>query len=282
MSLFDQANLAEITHPDFPGERLVACRNSALFFPPTAPTHAWRCWQRLSPSSPRSPQQYRPGGWPAAGKIGVRVGKVVGRHKMGQDYTLDITDDAFTYTHDQANIDTETALDGIYVVRTAVPAPDLATDQVVATYKSTARVERDFRSIWAIDLDLGPFDHWTETRVRAQVIICMLAAYLVWHLRKTWAPLTLTDESRPEPADPIAPAKRSTAAATKATTCTEPSSEPVRSFRALLDHPGTLTRVDIRYGTGPNLPTVPTLTTPTPTQRRAFELLCQPIPLTLK
>ncbi len=280
MSLFDQANLAEITHPDYPGERLVACRNPALA--------VHRAHKRLALLAGTDTELAKitaavtAGRLAGAGKIGVRVGKVVGRHKMAKHYTWTITDDAFTFTRNQANIDTEAALDGIYVVRTSVPAADLATDQVVATYKSLSRVERDFRSLKAIDLDLRPIHHWTETRVRAHVFICMLAAYLTWHLRKTWAPLTFTDENRPEPADPVAPAKRSTAAATKASTRTDPSGEPVRSFRGLLDHLATLTRADIRYGTDPTLPTVPTLTTPTPTQRRAFELLGQLIPLTLK
>jgi len=112
-----------------------------------------------------------------------------------------------------ASIGAEAALDGIYVIRTSVPATDMATDQVVATYKSLARVERDFRSLKAIDLDLRPIHHWTQTRVRAHVFIRLLAAYLTWHLRKAWAPLTFTDENRPEPADPVALAKRSTAAA---------------------------------------------------------------------
>ena len=280
MSLFDQANLAEITHPDYPGERLVACRNPALA--------AHRAHKRLALLAGTDTELAKitaavsAGRLHGAGKIGVRVGKVVGRHKMAKHYTLDITDDTFGFTRNQHAIEAEAALDGIYVVRTSVPAADLATDQVVATYKSLSGVERDFRSIKAIDLDLRPIHHWTETRVRAHVFICMLAAYLVWHLRAAWAPLTFTDENRPHPADPVAPAKRSTAAATKASTRTDPSGEPVRSFRALLDHLATLTRGDIRYGTDPTLPTVATLTTPTPTQRRAFELLGQPIPLTLK
>ena len=216
-----------------------------------------------------------------AGKIGVRVGKVVGRYKMAKHYTLDITEDAFAYTRDQDAIGAEAALDGIYVIRTTAAAKQMNTATVMATYKSLANVERDFRSIKAIDLDLRPIHHWTQTRVRAHVFICMLAAYLTWHLRAAWAPLTFTDENRPEPADPVAPAKRSTAADVKASRRTDEAGEPVRSFRSLLDHLATLTRGDIRYGTDPNLPTVPTLTTATPTQRRAFELLGQPIPLTL-
>lgn len=279
MSLFDQANLAEITHPDYPGERLVACRNPALA--------QHRAHKRLALLAGTDTELAKitaavsAGRLAGAGKIGVRVGKVVGRYKMAKHYTLHITDDAFTYTRNQQAITAEAALDGIYVVRTSVPATDMATDQVVATYKSLANVERDFRSIKAIDLDLRPIHHWTETRVRAHVFICMLAAYLTWHLRKAWAPLTFTDENRPEPADPVAPAKRSTAAATKASTRTDNTGEPVRSFHALLDHLATLTRNHLRVASqddsGFDL-----LAVATPTQRRAFELLGQPIPLTLK
>ena len=157
---------------------------------------------------------------------------------------------------------------------------DAAT--VVGTYKSLANVECDFRSIKSIDLDLRPIYHWTETRVRAHVFICMLAAYLLWHLRKAWAPLTFTDQHRPHPVDPVAPAKRSSAAQLKASTQTTTTGHPAYSFTGLLDHLATLTRNDIRYRTDPNTPTIPALATPTTTQRRAFELLGQPIPIGLK
>jgi hypothetical protein len=279
MSLFDQANLAEITHPDFPGERLVACRNPALA------EHRARKRQALLEATEvqlaKIAAAVTAGRLAGAAKIGIRIGRVIGRHKMAKHYLLDITEDAFVFTRNTDAITTEAALDGIYVVRTTVAAEQMDTDQVVATYKSLANVERDFRSLKAIDLDLRPIHHWTETRVRAHVFLCMLAAYLVWHLRKAWAPLTFTDEFRPEPADPVAPAKRSTAAATKASRKTDQSGQPVRSFHALLEHLATLTRNDIRYGTDPNLPTVATLANPTPTQRTAFELIGATIPLTL-
>ena len=139
---------------------------------------------------------------------------------MAKHYTLDITDDTFVFTRDQDQITTEAALDGIYVIRTTVPAEQMDAAKVVATYKSLARVERDFRSIKSIDLDLRPIHNYTETRVRAHVFICMLAAYLTWHLRQAWAPLTFTDENRPEAADPVAPAQRSHAADAKAATKT--------------------------------------------------------------
>jgi hypothetical protein len=149
--------------------------------------------------------------------------------------------------------------------------------KVVATYKSLARVERDFRSIKAIDLDLRPIHHHTETRVRAHVFICMLAAYLLWHLHTVY-----TDEHRPDPVDPVAPARRSKAADRKAATKTTTENLPARSFNGLLQHLATLTRADLRYGDHEGAPTVPTLAQPTPTQRRAFDLIDAPIPLTLK
>ena len=217
-----------------------------------------------------------------AGAIGIRVGKVIGRYKMAKHYTLTITDTTFAYERDTEAITAEAALDGIYVIRTSVGPEQMTPAKVVATYKSLARVERDFRSLKAIDLDLRPIHHHIETRVRAHVFICMLAAYLVWHLRAAWAPLTFTDENRPDPADLVAPARRSQGADAKAATKTTTENLPARSFTGQLDHLATLTRVDLRYVDHEGAPTVPTLTEPTRTQRRAFELLGAPIPLTLK
>jgi hypothetical protein len=280
MSLFDQVNLAEISHPDYPGERLVACRNPALA--------TERARKRLSLLESTDTELAKiaaavyAGRLTGAGKIGVRVGKVVGRYKMAKHYTLDITDDRFAFTRDEDQIAAEAALDGLYVIRTTVPAEQMDAAKVVATYKSLARVERDFRSLKAIDLDLRPIHHYTETRVRAHVFICMLASYLVWHLRQAWAPLTFTDENRPDPLDPVAPARRSRGADAKAASKTTTDELPATSFTALLDHLGSLARVDLRYGDHDTGPTVPTLAIPTATQRRAFELLSAVIPLTLK
>jgi len=198
-----------------------------------------------------------------AGKIGVRVGKVIGRYTMAKHYTLTFTEDTFTFTHDKDQITTEAALDGLYVIRTTVPVEQMTAARVVATYTSLSRVERDFRSLKAIDVDLRPIHHDTETRVRAHVFICMLAAYLVWHLRQAWAPLTFTDENRPDNLDPVAPARRSKAADAKAATKTTTDDQPARSVIALLDHLGTLTRVDLRYGDHEGAPIVPTLAEPT-------------------
>jgi len=280
MSLFDQVNLAEISHPDYPGERLVACRNPALA--------TERARKRLALLEATDTELAKiaaavvAGRLTGAGKIGVRVGKVIGRYKMAKHYTLDITDDRFAFTRDQDQIAAEAALDGIYVIRTTIAAEQMDAAKVVATYKSLARVERDFRSIKSIDLDLRPIHHYTETRVRAHVFICMLASYLTWHLRQAWAPLTFTDENRPDPLDPVAPARRSRGADHKAASKTTTDELPATSFTALLDHLGCLARVDLRYGDHNTGPTVPTLAIPTATQRRAFELLSAVIPLTLK
>src|ERR1035437_7057245 len=128
---------------------------------------------------------------------------------MAKHYTLTITNDQFAFTRNTQAITAEAALDGLYVIRTTIGPEQMTAAKVVATYKSLARVERDFRSLKAIDVDLRPIHHWTETRVRAHVFICMLAAYLVWHLRQAWAPLTFTHENRPDPLDPLAPRRRS-------------------------------------------------------------------------
>jgi Transposase DDE domain len=279
MSLFDQVNLAEITHPDYPGERLVACRNPALA--------TERARKRLALLDATDTELTKivaavaAGRLAGAGKIGIRVGKVVGRYKMAKHYTLDIANDTFAFTRNQDQITAEAALDGIYIIRTTVPVEQMDAAKVVATYKSLARVERDFRSIKSIDLDLRPIHHWTETRVRAHVFICMLAAYLTWHLRQAWAPLTFTDENRPDPVDPVAPAQRSHAADHKAATKTTTEDLPATSFTALLGHLATLTRNHLRVA-GHDQSGFDLLAIPTPTQRRAFELLGAPIPLTLK
>jgi len=279
MSLFDQANLAEISHPDYPGERLIACRNPALAVE--------RARKRLALLEATDIELTKitaavdAGRLTGAGKIGIRVGKVIGRYKMAKHYTLDITDDTLACTRNTEAINTDAALDGLYVIRTTVTPGQMDTAKVVATYKSLARVERDFRSMKAIDLDLRPIHHYTQSRVQAHVFICMLAAYLVWHLRQAWAPLTFTDENRPDPADPVAPAQRSAAANHKAATKTTTDDQPARSFTALLDHLATLTRNHLRV-TGNDDTSFDLLAIPTPTQRRAFELLGTPIPLTLK
>jgi hypothetical protein len=200
---------------------------------------------------------------------------------MGKHYTITITDTEFAFTRNQTTINAEAALDGLYVIRTSVSGEQMTPAKVVATYKSLAAVERDFWSIKTIDLDLRPIHHYTETRVKAHVFICTLAAYLVWHLRRAWAPLTFTDEDRPEPTDPVAPARRSPAAERKAATKTTSDDLPAHSFTSLLNHLATLTRNHIHVA-GHDQVGFDLLTTATPTQRRAFQLINATIPMQLQ
>jgi hypothetical protein len=202
---------------------------------------------------------------------------VVNKHKMAKHLILDIGEGSLSWSRDQAAISAEAALDGIYVIRTPVPAAALDAPGTVTAYKNLSRVERDFRSIKADDLDLRPIHHWLEDRVRAHVLICMLAAYLTWHLRKTLAPLTYTDEQPPQQTSPVAPARRSAHAAGKAAAHASPDGQILRSFRGLLDHLATLTRATVTIGGA----TFDKISDPTPVQRRAFDLIKAPIPLAL-
>jgi hypothetical protein len=275
LSLFDQADLAEFTHPDYPGERLVAARNPAL-----ADERARKRAELLAATEATLAPvltAVAAGRLTGAGKIGLRVGKVLGRYKMAKHFQVTITDTTLTVTRDEAAITAEAALDGIYVLRTTLRR-DVDATGVVTAYKNLANVERDFRHLKADDLDLRPIHHRLEDRVRGHVLVCMLAAYLVWHLRAALAPLTFTDEQPPDRANPVGPARRSTSADRKAARKTDPTGQPVHSFRDLLDHLATLTRNHIRAGTAE----FDLLATPTPTQRRAFELLGASAPLTLK
>ena len=276
MSLFDTQDLAEIAHPDYPGERLIACRNPALAAERARKRN--ELLQTTEADLAAIAERVARGTLTGAGKIGEAVGKVIAKRKVGKHFRRDITDTSFTYQRDQAGIDAEAALDGIYVLRTSVPADELDPPAVVDSYKNLAHVERDFRSIKTDDLDLRPIHHRLDERVKAHVLICLLACYLIWHLRQAWAPLTFTDEHPPTRDNPIAPAQRSTQAHAKAATQHDADGNPLRSFRALLDHLATLTRNDIHYH-GTNT-TVPTLAEPTPDQRRAFDLINSPIPLT--
>ena len=278
MSLFDEQNLAEITHPDYPGERLVACRNPVL----AADRARTRAELLAATEKLLAPliARVQAGRLHGAGEIGVEVGKVISKYKTGKHFNVEITDTSLAITRNQARIDEEAALDGFYVLRTPVPASQLDTPGVVTAYKNLKYVERDFRSIKADDLDLRPIWHRLEDRVKAHVLICMLACYLTWHLRRAWAPLTFTDENPPAPADPVLPATRSAHAAAKASRQHDEYGRPYRSFRGLLAHLATLTRNQVRFaGT---TATVPMLAEPTSTQREAFDLIGAPIPLAMK
>jgi hypothetical protein len=278
LSLFDEQDLAEITSPEFPGERLIACRNPVLA--------AERARKRedllaateklLAPIAAR----VRAGRLSGAAAIGVEAGKVIARYKTGKHLELTITDTSLAIERRQDRIDAEAALDGFYVLRTPVPATQLDGPAVVSAYKNLKYVERDFRHIKSDDLDLRPVFHRLEERVKAHVLICMLACYLTWHLRHAWAPLTFTDQNPPAPGNPVAPARRSPAAQAKASHQHDAAGRPYRSFRGLLEHLATLTRNQVRFAGA--TAGVPMLTEPTSVQREAFDLVGVPIPLTLK
>jgi hypothetical protein len=278
LSLFDEQDLAEITSPDFPGERLVCCRNPVL-----AEERARKREDLLAATEKLlAPVATRvaAGRLTGAAKIGVEVGKVINKYKTGKHFDVAIADDSLTVARRQAQIDAEAALDGIYVIRTPVPADQLDAPGVVAAYKNLSRVERDFRSIKTGDLDLRPVFHRLEERVKAHVLICMLAAYLAWHLRQAWAPLTFTDDNPPVQDNPVAPARRSARAQAKASSQRDLAGRPYRSFRGLIEHLATLTRNQVRFAGA--TATVPMLAEPTAAQRQAFDLIGVPIPLTLK
>ncbi len=278
LSLFDQQDLAEITHPDYPGERLIACRNPLL-----ADERARKRADLLDATEKlldAIADRTRRGRLAGADDIGVEVGKVINKYKVGKHFQITITDTSLAIERKHDQIAAEAALDGIYVLRTSLDADTLDAAGVVLGYKSLAHVERDFRIVKVDDLDLRPIHHRLEERVKAHVLTCMLACYLVWHLRQAWAPLTFTDQAPPEPDNPVAPAHRSTHADTKASRQRDQQGNPYRSFRGLLDHLATLTRNQVHF---PHTTTdLPMLTEPTGDQRHAFELIGAPIPLTLK
>ena len=278
LSLFDQQDLAEITSPGFPGERLVACRNPVL-----AADRARKREDLLAATEKLLTPliaRVQAGQLTGAGPIGIEVGKVINRYKTAKHFAVTISDTTLTVQRRQDRIDAEATLDGFYVLRTPVPAAELDAAAVVTAYKNLKYVERDFRHIKADDLDLRPVFHRLEERVRAHVLICMLACYLTWHLRRAWAPLTYTDQEPPQQSNPVTPARRSTAAQAKASYQHDPAGQPYYSFRGLLDHLATLTRNQVRY-TGTQV-TIAMLAEPTSAQRQAFEFIGAPIPLTLK
>lgn len=275
LSLFEQTDLAEITHPDFPGERLVVCKNPLLAGERArkriellaATEHALAKVQAATTRTNR----------PLRGKdqIALRIGAVLGRWKMGKHFAVSITESSVTWTQDQANIAKESALDGIYVVRTSVPADELDAAEVVSAYKRLAGVERVFRSMKTVDLRVRPIFHRTEDHVRAHIFLCFLAYYVEWHMRRSLRELLFDDEHPAEAAarrkSVVAPAQRSIGALKKAASKMGNGGMPAQSLRTLLADLATLTRNRVRPAGGG--PEADIDTTPTPMQARAFELL---------
>jgi hypothetical protein len=244
LSLFDQHNLAEITAPDYPDERLVVCRN------PLVAADRARKREDLLAATERGLQQIADrvarGTLRGADQIGLAVGPAAKRYRMKKHFDLHITDTGFSFERKTTQIAAEAALDGIYVLRTSVDAERLPTGEVVRAYKDLEQVERAFGSLKGPELQIRPIHHRLEDRVRAHVLLCMLAYYLTWHLRAAWAPLLFKDEQPPIPADPVAKATRSPAAQRKAQTKHTTTGEPCHSYRSLLAELATLTRNTIR------------------------------------
>src|SRR5215210_6714594 len=244
LSLFDEHNMAEITAPDYPGERLVVCRN------PLVAADRARKREDLLVATERGLQQIAErvarGTLRGADQIGLAVGPAAKRYRMKKHFDLAITDTSFSFARKHAQIAAEAALDGIYVLRTSVDADRLPTGEVVRAYKGLEQVERAFGTLKGPELEIRPIHHRLEDRVRAHVLLCMLAYYLTWHLREAWAPLIFKDEQPPIARDPVAKATRSPAAQRKAQTKRTSTDEPCHSYRSLIAELATLTRNTIR------------------------------------
>jgi transposase len=276
MSLFDEHDLAEIAHPDYPGERLICCRNPFL-----AAERARKREDLLAATEndlAKVKDAVEAGRLKDPDKIGIRAGGVINKHKVAKHFLLDIGPGRFAWCRDQENITAGAALDGIYVIRTSLAAGDLDGPGVVAAYRDLKHVERDFRITKADDLDLRPIHHYLADRVRGHILICMLACYLTWHLRQALAELTFTDQHIPAPASPVAPAQRSGQARAKDASKHNDTGLPTYRYRDLLTHPATLSRQHITF----NSQAILKLTLPTPVQRRSFELLDAPVPLAIR
>jgi hypothetical protein len=271
LSLFDERNVAEIASPDFPGERLVVCRNPVL-----AAERARKRDELLAVTEAelrKVAAMVERGSLRTAAAIGLRVGRVVNAKKMAKHFRLTIADGAFAFERDAASIATEAALDGLYVVRTSVPEAQLDAPSVVETYKRLAAVERDFRLLKGDDLAVRPIFHWRADRVRAHLFVCLLAAYLRWHLEAAWAPLLYRDEAPPDRADPVVPRDRSAGAVRKERDHRTPDGLRVGSFATLLGELRTLARNRVVPAGLDERAAFNQLTEPTAIQDRAFALL---------
>lgn len=279
-SLFDEQDLAEIAAPDYPGERLVVCRNPLLADERRRKREELlqateRALEKIAAATRRERAPLR-----GAAAIALRVGRVLDRHKMAKHFELDIRDDGFAYTRQAEAISAEAALDGLYVLRTSVPEEALSAPETVTAYKRLSRVEQAFRCLKTVDLQIRPIHHRLAGRVKAHAFLCLLAYYVEWHLRQAWAPLLFEDDdpagAAAERTSPVAPARPSPRARAKAATKRTADGLPAHSFRTLLEDLATLTRNEVHLGgrgAGGADAVVQVLTSPTPVQARAFELL---------
>jgi Transposase DDE domain len=275
LGLFDDRDLFELAHPDYPGERLIACRNPEL-----AKLRAHKRQDLLAATVGELEKVQRrvaTGRLRGRAEIGLRVGRVVNKYKVAKHFALTITDAAFRFTIREAQVALEAQLDGIYLIRTNVGAEVMTAEDAVRNYKALSQVERAFRSLKTIDLHVRPIHHRVADRVRSHIFLCMLAYYVEWHMREAWRPLLFADEDQTAKThrDPVAPARRSEAADRKAATHRLADGAAVHSFRTLLEDLSSMVRNTCRTRGDTETPTFAVITTPTAQQRRALDLLKQ-------
>ena len=276
LGLFDERNLLELSSPDYPGERLVACRNPEL-----ARLRAHKREELLAATAANLAKikaRVDAGKLRAREEIGLRVGKVINQYKVAKHFDLIIGENAFSFARKHENIAAEAALDGVYIIRTSVPLAQMDAPTCVRNYKSLANVERAFRSLKTIDLKVRPIHHRLADRVRAHILLCTLAYYVEWHMREAWRELMFADTEQQAKAtrDPVAPAKRSKAALAKAARHTLEDGTPAHSFATLLGELASIVRNTCRTpNAGADVPTFNILTTPNAKQKRALELIQQ-------
>jgi hypothetical protein len=274
LSLFDEQDLFQISSPQFPGERLVCCHNPVLAEQRARKRHALLAAteKELTPIAAATRREKRP--LHGRDKIALRVGKVINHYKMAKHFTIAITEDSFTFSRDHAAITAEAALDGIYVLRTSLPADAISTDDVVLRYKGLEDVERFFRTL-NTELDVRPIRHRLADRVRVHMFLRMLSYYISWHLKQALAPILFQDNDKPaaqaKRTNPVAAAQRSDQALAKAARKRTPDNTPVHSFTSLLADLATICANHIQPTN--DTPAFTLITTPTPIQRRALELL---------
>ena len=278
MCLFDERDLAEITSPDFPGERLIACRNPTLAAERARKREALlaateRKLERIAAAVARKPAKHD------AAAIGLAVGAVINKHKMKKHFALDIADGRFSFRRHDEEIAAEARLDGIYVVRTSLPANKIGTEQAVAAYKSLALVERAFRTLKGVDMQVRPIYHWLSTRVKAHVFLCMLAYYVEHHMRLALAPLLFSDHEpdNRERSSIVRSAQPSHAAKNKIARRQSLDGTPIMAWRDLIANLGTLTLNEVELPMGPGR-TFHMLARPTASQEQLFALLGVPVP----
>ena len=274
MDLFDERNLFELTHPEYPDERLVACKNPAL-----AELRRHKRESLLEATEKlleKVRQSVLKGRLKGQDKIGMQAGKVVNRYKVAKHFDLSIEDGAFSFARRAASIATEAQLDGLYVIRTSLPETRMDAAECVRQYKSLAQVERAFKTLKSVDLRIRPIHHRLENRVRAHILLCVLTYYIEWHMREAWRELLFADEDQAAKAtrDPVAPAERSAAAQAKAHTHTLPDGTPAHSFATLLAELSTIVK-NTCLATPPDQPasTFEAVTRANPKQQHALDLL---------